>query len=118
MGKFCGLLALLYLATVSTTNYYTWAEDTSQGYKDYDQQEANINHIYTEGGNVEKPDWVTAVSSAWNRPERTIDLSSLGIDLGTVFDRLLSPAGIVNQFALSLTIQLIFIIGYVVSGKY
>ena len=30
---------------------------------------------------------------------------SLGIDPGQVFNSLLSPAGIVNQFALSLAIQ-------------
>ena len=118
MGVFTGLLALLCLVSVSSTSYYTWAEDHSQGYQDYGQKEENINHINTEGGNAEKPDWVTALSHAWSSPERTIDLSSLGIDLGTVFDRLLSLAGIVNQFALSLTIQLMFIVGYVFSGKY
>ena len=36
--------------------------------------------------------------------DRTIDLSSLGIDLGDIFDRLLSPAGIVQQFVLTLTL--------------
>eukprot|EP00090_Calanus_glacialis_P003102 TRINITY_DN12244_c0_g1_i2.p1 TRINITY_DN12244_c0_g1~~TRINITY_DN12244_c0_g1_i2.p1 ORF type:complete len:253 (-),score=57.91 TRINITY_DN12244_c0_g1_i2:23-781(-) len=116
MGIHCGLLSLLCLASASTTNYYNWAEDHSQEYQDYGQNQENIKHIQNEGGNVEKSDWVTVLSQAWSSPERTIDLSSLGIDLGTVFDRLLSPAGIVNQFALSLTIQLIFIIGYVVSG--
>ena len=36
--------------------------------------------------------------------DRTIDLSALGIDLGSIFDRLLSPAGIVQQFLLTLTL--------------
>ena len=36
--------------------------------------------------------------------DRTIDLSSLGIDLGVIFDRLLSPAGIVQQFVLTLAL--------------
>ena len=34
--------------------------------------------------------------------DRTIDLSTLGIDLGDIFERLLSPAGIVQQFVLTL----------------
>ena len=38
--------------------------------------------------------------------KRTIDLSVLGIDLDAIFDSLLSPSGIVNQFAISLSLQL------------
>ena len=49
--------------------------------------------------------------------DRTLDLESIGIDLGSTFDQLLSPSGIVNQFALTIIIQLCFIIGYIISGK-
>ena len=48
--------------------------------------------------------------------ERTSDLSSLDIDLEAVFDRLLSPKGIVQQFLLSVTLQIFNIIGFIVSG--
>ena len=63
-----------------------------------------------------RPKWAESIASSLSSPERTLDLSTLGIDLNEVFDRLLSPSGIVNQFALSLAIQLMFIIGYAVSG--
>ena len=36
--------------------------------------------------------------------DRTIDLSTLGIDLGSIFNSLLSPAGIVQQFVLTITL--------------
>ena len=36
--------------------------------------------------------------------DRTIDLSALGIDLASIFNSLLSPAGIVQQFVLTLTL--------------
>ena len=36
--------------------------------------------------------------------DRTIDLSGLGIDLGSIFNSLLSPAGIVQQFVLTITL--------------
>ena len=49
--------------------------------------------------------------------DRTLDLASIGIDLGSTFDQLLSPSGIVNQFALTIIIQLCFIIGYIISGR-
>ena len=49
--------------------------------------------------------------------EKSLDLSQFGIDLDQTFDQLLSPAGIVNQFALSIIIQVIFILGYVISGE-
>ena len=64
-----------------------------------------------------KPGWVTALSQAWASNERTVDLDSLGIDLGVVFDGLLSPEGIVNQYALSIAIQLMFLLGYIVTGE-
>jgi len=63
-----------------------------------------------------KPNWMNALTQAWESPERTVDLASLGIDPGVTFDRLLSPAGIANQFALSIAIQLMFIVGFVVTG--
>ena len=63
-----------------------------------------------------KPDWAQALSSALSSPDRTIDIASLGIDPAATFDRLLSPGGIINQFALSITIQLMFIVGYAVTG--
>ena len=50
--------------------------------------------------------------------DRTLDLASIGIDLGSTFDQLLSPSGIVNQFALTIIIQLCFIIGYIISGRW
>ena len=45
------------------------------------------------------------------------DLTPFGIDLESTFDSLLSPAGIVDQFSLSIVIQLIFVVGYVLSGE-
>ena len=49
--------------------------------------------------------------------KRTIDLSVLGIDLDAIFDSLLSPSGIVNQFAISLSLQLFQSVGYVIAGR-
>ena len=46
--------------------------------------------------------------------DRTIDLSTLGIDLGSIFNSLLSPAGIVQQFVLTITLGK-YPIGVVVS---
>merc|ERR1712013_61304 len=48
--------------------------------------------------------------------KRTLDLSFLGIDLSQIFDRLLSPTGIVNQFAISISLQLFQSVGYVITG--
>ena len=48
---------------------------------------------------------------------RTLDLSFLGIDLSQIFDRLLSPTGIVNQFAISISLQLFQSVGYVLTGR-
>merc|ERR1712179_351826 len=48
--------------------------------------------------------------------KRTVDLSFLGIDLSQIFDRLLSPTGIVNQFAISISLQLFQSVGYVLTG--
>ena len=49
-------------------------------------------------------------------PDRTLDLSDLGVNLTVTFDQLLSPEGIVNQFSLSIVIQIIFVVGYLISG--
>ena len=46
--------------------------------------------------------------------KRTLDL--LGIDLSQIFDRLISPSGIVNQFAVSVSLQLFQTVGYLISG--
>ena len=46
--------------------------------------------------------------------KRTLDL--LGIDLAQIFDRLISPSGIVNQFAVSVSLQLFQTVGYLISG--
>merc|ERR1711971_1101012 len=48
--------------------------------------------------------------------DRTLDLSDIGVNLTQTFNSLLSPEGIVNQFSLSIVIQIIFVVGYVVSG--
>jgi len=42
--------------------------------------------------------------------------STLGVDLIDILDGLLSPEGVVSQFVLSLVIQVIFVVGYAVSG--
>ena len=47
---------------------------------------------------------------------RSLDLADFGVDLNSTFDQLVSAEGIVNQFALSIVIQIIYIVGYVVSG--
>ena len=100
--------------------YWNWTQENLPSYSDQDYTDTE-NEVFVQNPERKysesfKPSWVSALSQAWASPERTIDLASLGIDLGTVFDRLLSPAGIVNQFALSLTIQLMFIVGYIISG--
>ena len=51
-----------------------------------------------------------------NNADRTLELSDLGVNLTTTFDQLLSPEGIVNQFSLSIVIQIMFVVGYVISG--
>ena len=51
-----------------------------------------------------------------NNADRTLELSDLGVNLTTTFNQLLSPEGIVNQFSLSIVIQIMFIVGYVISG--
>ena len=53
-----------------------------------------------------------------NNADRTLELSDLGVNLTSTFNQLLSPEGIVNQFSLSIIIQIMFVIGYVLSGKY
>ena len=49
--------------------------------------------------------------------DRTVDLNDLGVNLTSTFDSLLSPSGIVNQFSLSVVIQIIYIVGYVIAGR-
>lgn len=49
--------------------------------------------------------------------DRTIALEEYGVDLGLTFDQLLSPKGIVDQFALSILLQVLFVFGYMVLGK-
>jgi len=44
------------------------------------------------------------------------DLTPFGVNLTSTFTSLLSPSGIVDQFSLSIVIQLIFVVGYVLSG--
>ena len=51
-----------------------------------------------------------------NNADRTLELSDLGVNLTSTFNQLLSPEGIVNQFSLSIVIQVMFIVGYVISG--
>ena len=55
--------------------------------------------------------------NVFNDPDRTLELSDLGVNLTTTFNQLLSPEGIVNQFSLSVILQMMFVVGYVVSGK-
>ena len=45
------------------------------------------------------------------------DLTPFGVNLTSTFTSLLSPSGIVDQFSLSIVIQIIFVVGYVLSGK-
>lgn len=49
--------------------------------------------------------------------ERTFDLSEFGIDVEQTFNNLLTPEGIVNQFAISFVLRAIQLVGYTVSGK-
>ena len=71
------------------------------------------------------PGWLAVPSEAFddykinliNNADRTLDLSDLGVNLTSTFNQLLSPEGIVNQFSLSIIIQIFFIVGYVVSGN-
>ena len=97
----------------------SWTQGNYEEVFDHLHYKEDYNKNQHEGRNIDssKPSWVSALSRAWTSPERRIDLASLGIDIGSVFDRLLSPAGIVNQFALSFIIQLMFIVGYIGSGR-
>jgi len=45
------------------------------------------------------------------------DLTPFGVNLTSTFTSLLSPSGIVDQFSLSIVIQIIFVVGYVLSGN-
>ena len=49
--------------------------------------------------------------------DRTLDLNEYGIDINSTFNSLLSPSGVINQFSLSILIQIIFVTGYVISGQ-
>ncbi|XP_023331801.1 uncharacterized protein LOC111703934 isoform X2 [Eurytemora carolleeae] len=44
------------------------------------------------------------------------DLTGIGINISQTFDDLLSPAGIVNQFVLSIFFQIVSIVGYAIAG--
>ena len=47
---------------------------------------------------------------------RTINLGS--IDFDAIFNRLISPSGLVTQFALELEVQAIFTIGWIILGQF
>ena len=72
------------------------------------------------------PCWLPVPSEAFdefninliNNADRTLDLADLGVNLTSTFNQLLSPEGIVNQFSLSILIQVMFVLGYVISGNY
>jgi len=55
-------------------------------------------------------------SELMGRVSKTLDLDALGVNLTQISDSLLSPAGIVDQFALSILLQAILIIGYLTLG--
>ena len=46
---------------------------------------------------------------------RTLEIGS--IDFQAIIDRLISPSGLVTQFALELEFQIIFTLGWIVLGK-
>ena len=48
--------------------------------------------------------------NVFNDPDRTLELSDLGVNLTTTFNQLLSPEGIVNQFSLSVILQVMFVV--------
>jgi len=63
--------------------------------------------------------WEPSLSQNWQKTDgfdRTIDLSSLGLDFNDVFDQLLSPKGIIEQFVLSIGLQVMNVGGYVITG--
>jgi len=63
--------------------------------------------------------WEPSTAQNWqqsNAFDRTIDLSSLGLDFNDVFDQLLSPKGIIEQFVLSIGLQIMNVGGYVITG--
>jgi len=62
--------------------------------------------------------WEPSVQN-WQKSDafdRTIDLSSLGLDFDDVFDQLLSPKGIIEQFVLSIGLQVMNVGGYLIAG--
>ena len=44
------------------------------------------------------------------------DLTHIGINVTETFERLLSPAGVLNQYALSIILQSMTIIGFITAG--
>ena len=44
------------------------------------------------------------------------DLTHIGINVTETFERLLSPAGVLNQYALSIILQTMTIIGFITAG--
>ena len=100
-------------------NQDTWSWEKIQDHKDKVQDhKAMVSRTLEKVQDKnEKPDWAKALSSALYSPDRTIDLASLGIDPAATFDRLLSPAGIVNQFALSIILRVMSTLGYIVTGQ-
>ena len=51
-----------------------------------------------------------------NLGEKTLDLADLGVNLTSTFEQLVTPEGIVEQYAVVIAIQIIYIVGYLVSG--
>ena len=49
--------------------------------------------------------------------KRTFDLSEIGIDVEKTFNNLLTPGGIINQFAISSVTRIIQLVGYTASGR-
>ena len=47
---------------------------------------------------------------------RTVDIGNINFE--EIISRLVSPAGLVTQFALELELQIIFTIGWIVLGRY
>merc|ERR1711936_863881 len=45
-----------------------------------------------------------------------LDLASIGINVTRTFESLLSPTGIVNEYALTITLTIMMTIGFIVAG--
>ena len=104
------LLFVLPLAATQTSwDPQSW-DQTSQSWDPASQSSAKSLDTPSQSWDQASQSWFTPSA------DRTIDLASLGLDFDDVFNQLLSPNGIVEQFVLSIGLQIMNVGGYVITG--